>query len=125
MGAVKKIPRPVFYPGRTVWGSVGECVDVGDVIPGDGRMQGVRCYLSERETREILHAWGWPTPERYAELEQLARDLQDEVGVLRALNEELRGQQTVADIVAAEVARQRKSSSTTTAARKTAAGRST
>lgn len=69
MGAARKVPNPVFYPGRTAWGSVGECVHFGMVIPPPNEhAQGTHVYLSPRELREGLLAMGWPTQEHFDEL---------------------------------------------------------
>lgn len=68
MGAVKKLDRPVFFPGLTAWrSSQGPVFDYGEIVPGDPEhgVQGYRLYLSERELREGVIAAGWPLPEKY------------------------------------------------------------
>lgn len=93
MGVVKKIPRPLSYPGRTVWGSVGECVFVGDVVPGNGNQPGIGVFLSERESREVLAAWGWPTPKQHDTLLEEKQALEAEVERLNGLCAELEATQ--------------------------------
>lgn len=107
MGVVKKVSIPTLYPARSVWGSTGECVDVGDVIPGTAAQGGVRVYLSERESREVLIAWGWPLPEVHAAVVEKAEELEREVEFLRVKLEERAKQKTAADLVAEELARHR------------------
>jgi hypothetical protein len=87
MGAIQKADRPVGYPGHTVWRAVkGPVVYVGELITG------VFVYLDERESREVVRAWGWPTKEQHDELkaerDKLAArlaELEQEVKPLRAL----------------------------------------
>jgi hypothetical protein len=93
VGVVKKIPRPLSYPGRTVWGSVGECVFVGDVVPGNGNQPGIGVFLSERESREVLAAWGWPTPKQHESLLEEKQALEAEVERLNGLCAELEATQ--------------------------------
>jgi hypothetical protein len=90
VSAVKIVPRPVFYPGRTVWGKVGECAYLGAI------MEDVHVYLSQQESREVLNAWKWPTPEKYAQLEkqnaelsEALTDAEKELHALRKLSEAL------------------------------------
>jgi len=85
MGAVQRIEVPALYPGRTAWGQTrGPVVDVGYVIQPTETLPGVRVYLSERESREVLIAWGWPSPEMFAEEQELRRELTDRVEQLEA-----------------------------------------
>jgi len=91
MGVVKKIPRPPFFPGKTVWGSVGECVHVGEIV------EGVNVYLSERESREVLAAWKWPRPEEYEKLSEQNRALSE---ALTDAENELRGLRKLAEALA-------------------------
>ena len=91
MGAVRKIPRPALFPGKTVWGSVGECVHVGE------NAEGINVYLSERESREVLAAWKWPRPEQYAKLEEQNQSLSD---ALTEAEKELRSLRKLAEALA-------------------------
>lgn len=83
MGAIKVVDRPTAYPGRTIYGkTIGPCAYLGQVI------EGVHVFANESESREILHAWKWPTPEAYTELEEHAKAIEKRVAVLEAELEE-------------------------------------
>jgi hypothetical protein len=91
MSVVKIVPRPVFYPGRTVWGSVGECAYVGT------NADDIHVYLSEKESKEVLNAWKWPTPEKYAQLDKQNKALSE---ALTEAEEELRGLRKLSEALA-------------------------
>jgi len=85
VGAVQKLDRPVHFPGCTVWGRTqGPVVYLGEVIKGNDKLQGVSVFLDERESREVLIAWGWPLPEKYREAELKMAELETQVAQLEA-----------------------------------------
>jgi hypothetical protein len=90
------VERPVLFPGRTVTGrTTGPVVHAGRAIPAvPGKTQGVNVYLDERESRQLLVAWGWPTPEEYAQAERLNTELAAKVASLEADVEKLERAQT-------------------------------
>lgn len=80
MGVMRKVDRPVTFPGRTLFGRTsGPVVYMGDVIPASNGLQGVSVYADERETRELLRAWGWPQPEEAEELRGKLARLEEEM----------------------------------------------
>lgn len=105
MATMRKLARPEGFPGRTVWGAVkGPVVHLGNLEPVvPGVSGGYAAYIDERESRELIHAWGaetvaewckemfgWPLPEEHA-----ARDVEfwEQIANLQAELEAARADQ--------------------------------
>lgn len=87
MGAVHIHPRPALYPGRTpLLGSTqGPVAFMGELLDG------FHVYLTKREVKEAVIAFGLPTEEQHAELEEHAHALAERVKALEDGMEVLRG----------------------------------
>lgn len=77
MSAIKLTDQPHYYPKHTVWRSTG-----GPVAYCGELVEGVFVYLNERESRELVRAWGWPTVEMYQALEVKLEEAQEKLAAL-------------------------------------------
>ncbi len=104
--SLRVVERPATFPGHTVWGRTsGPCLYLGDVIAGTDKTQGIGVYLDERETRQAVIAWGWPTPEQYQQVEAERDRLRARVETLEGLVAQAEKKADVAAVVKRELRR--------------------